>query len=80
MVLPHMTAMGLVALWILVRRMWHSDRIFDLTELRRANLSATQIARRRQNKLFRSKYVPNRPVASRSFVKERYPTRGPPAY
>lgn len=81
MVLPNIAVLFLFVVFGVARRLNSSDRPSDLTGLRRANLSAAQVARRRQQSLFHSKYIPMRPAKSRSFMNtSRPPSRGPPAY
>ncbi|CAD2218734.1 hypothetical protein AGDE_03414 [Angomonas deanei] len=79
MVFPDLAVIFLITVWVLVRRLWHADTIFDLTELRRANLMPTQISRRHQQSLFRSKYIPQRPAKSRCFLNATS-SKGAPAY
>lgn len=81
MVAPNMAVLFLFVIFGVTRKLNTSDRPFDLTGLRRANLSTVQVARRRQQSLFHSKYIPMRPAKSRSFANPHQPhTRGPPAF
>ncbi|GET90198.1 hypothetical protein, conserved [Leishmania tarentolae] len=81
MVSPNVSVLFLFVVFSVVRKLHASDRPFELTGLRRANLSSVQIARRRQQSLFHSKYIPMRPAKSRSFTNPHQPrTRGPSAY
>jgi hypothetical protein len=81
MVAPNMAVLFLFVIFGVTRKLNASDRPFDLTGLRRANLSTVQVARRRQQSLFHSKYIPMRPAKSRSFANPHQPqTRGPPAF
>ncbi|KAG5474517.1 hypothetical protein LSCM1_03304 [Leishmania martiniquensis] len=81
MVTPNVAVLFLFVIFSMVRKLHASDRPFELTGLRRANLSSVQVARRRQQSLFHSKYIPMRPAKSRSFTNPHQPrTRGPPAY
>ncbi|KAG5500026.1 hypothetical protein GH5_04168 [Leishmania sp. Ghana 2012 LV757] len=81
MVSPNVAVLFLFVIFSMVRKLHASDRPFELTGLRRANLSSVQVARRRQQSLFHSKYIPMRPAKSRSFTNPHQPrTRGPPAY
>ncbi|CAG9577385.1 conserved hypothetical protein [Leishmania major strain Friedlin] len=81
MVSPNVSVLFLFVIFSMVRKLNTSDRPFELTGLRRANLSSVQVARRRQQSLFHSKYIPMRPAKSRSFTNPHQPrTRGPPAY
>ena len=81
MVAPNMAVLFLFVIFGVTRKLNASDRPFDLTGLRRANLSTVQVARRRQQSLFHSKYIPMRPAKSRSFANPHQPqARGPPAF
>ncbi|KAK7195032.1 hypothetical protein NESM_000426000 [Novymonas esmeraldas] len=81
MVSPNVAVLLLFVIFSLVRKLNTSDRPFEMTSMRRANLSTVQVARRRQQSLFHSKYIPMRPAKSRSFANPHQPhTRGPPAY
>ncbi|KAG5500603.1 hypothetical protein JKF63_03699 [Porcisia hertigi] len=81
MVSPNIAVLFLFVVFGMVRKLNASDRPFELTGMRRANLSTVQVARRRQQSLFHPKYIPMRPAKSRSFANPRQPrTRGPPAY
>lgn len=81
MVAPNMAVLFLFVIFSVTRKLNASDRPFDLTGLRRANLSTVQVARRQQQSLFHSKYIPMRPAKSRSFANPHQPqTRGPPAF
>ncbi|CAC9505429.1 hypothetical protein conserved [Leishmania donovani] len=81
MVSPNVSVLFLFVIFSMVRKLNASDRPFELTGLRRANLSSVQVARRRQQSLFHSKYIPMRPAKSRSFTNPHQPrTRGPSAY
>ncbi|KPI84296.1 hypothetical protein ABL78_6639 [Leptomonas seymouri] len=81
MVAPNMAVLFLFVIFGVTRKLNASDRPFDLTGLRRANLSTVQVARRRQQSLFHPKYIPMRPAKSRSFANPHQPTaRGPPAF
>lgn len=87
MLSPNLAVPVLFVVLGVARRLWDSDRAFALTALRRAHLAPVQTARRHQQSLFHSKYVPRRPAKSRCFINEsaegvragRAP-RGPPAY
>ncbi|CBZ28644.1 conserved hypothetical protein [Leishmania mexicana MHOM/GT/2001/U1103] len=81
MVSPNVSVLFLFVVFSMMRKLNASDRPFELTGLRRANLSSVQVARRRQQSLFHSKYIPMRPAKSRSFTNPHQPrTRGPSAY
>ncbi|AIN99917.1 hypothetical protein LPMP_282850 [Leishmania panamensis] len=81
MVSPNLAVLFLFVIFSMVRKLNASDRPFELTGLRRANLSSVHVARRRQQSLFHSKYIPMRPAKSRSFANPNQPrARGPSAY